>query len=168
MFEAGWSLGGVTNSPQIILPSILPVAESIKTLSSKPNHPSEFNEGQVNDSPVSRDPVNESKYPQILSHEDDTVHVSLSLQFPLSVSRAILDNVSVLELHVEPLAGVCYFEAGYDIIPDQCELGFPEQASFFSCIYSRISHAHFLGSREMLWIVRAPNDHAICIKQLCI
>ena len=149
VFEPGWRRE--TNPPQVdsnISFSTVPVAQSIRPLSSTANHLSEFNEDrQVElleiDSHVSRDPVNESNYDQVLSYEDDTVNVSFSLQFPHSVSRLILNNISVLKLHVQPLPGVYYFEAGYDVVPDECQLGFPEQASFFSCICCKVSLSHF-------------------------
>jgi hypothetical protein len=72
----------------------------------------------------------DSRYSQT-SYEDDAIRAGLSLSFPLSASRIVTRKLDELERHVLPLQGNYNFEAGYDIVPDQCALRFPEQESYF-------------------------------------
>lgn len=86
------------------------------------------------ESPAPSYTANNSEYPHCFSFEDDSMRVSFSFDFPLSVAKLITDNLRWLERRVLPLEGKYCFEAGYDVIPSQCVLGFPEQEYCFQGI----------------------------------
>lgn len=69
--------------------------------------------------------------PQSLPYKDDIMRVDFKVDFPISVSQIIIDNSTVLADYVRSLNGSYRFEAGFDVIPPYCILGFTEQSYCF-------------------------------------
>jgi hypothetical protein len=71
------------------------------------------------------------EFPQSLPYADDIMRVDFKVDFPISVSQIIIDNSAVLADYVCSLKGSYHFEAGFDVIPPYCTLGFTEQSYCF-------------------------------------
>lgn len=66
----------------------------------------------------------------VTCHSDD-MNATFSIEAPFSVARVVNDTLAPLQELVSPLWRTYWFEGGYDIVPEQCTLGFPEQAELF-------------------------------------